>query len=230
MTSKIIPAHVAFILDGNRRWARARGLPAFFGHKKGINNTKKIVLYAQKLGIKIVTAFCFSTENWKRSAKEVNYLMKIFEGFIDRHLDEFHQKGIKLRHLGSLAKLPASLQKKLKQALTLTKNNSGLIFNIALNYGGHDEITRAVRKIVKKRYPTQNITPDLIDQNLDTAGLPAPDLLIRTSGEQRLSGFLPWQTAYSELYFTPVHWPAFDEKEMDKAIAEYGRRQRRYGV
>lgn len=230
MTQKTIPHHLGFILDGNRRWAKERGLPAFFGHKKGIENVKKIVFYAQKLGVKIVTAYGFSTENWNRSKKEIDYLMRLFEGFLDKHLQEFHQRGIKVRHLGSLKKLPASLAKKIREAMTLTKSNQRMIFNAALNYGGRDEIKRTVQKLIKKGYSARRITSDLINKNLDTAGLPDPDLIIRTSGEQRLSGFLLWQAAYSELYFAQVHWPDFDEKEMDKAIEEYSKRQRRFGA
>ena len=227
---KIIPEHIAIILDGNRRWAKERGLPTFFGHKKGMDNAKKIIIYAKKIGVKIVTAFCFSTNNWKRSAKEVNYLMNLFEKFLDNHLRELDKEGIRLGHLGSLKELPASLRQKIKKAVTQTKHNTGIIFNLALNYGGHDEIKRAVQKIIRKNYQAKDVTQDLINKNLDTGGLPDPDLVIRTSGEQRLSDFLPWQTTYSELYFTAVHWPAFDEKQLDKAINEYNRRQRRFGA
>ena len=227
---KIIPKHIAIILDGNRRWAKQRGLPTFFGHKKGIDNSKKIILYAEKIGVKIVTAYCFSTENWKRSVKEVNYLMNLFEKFLDHHLSELHKKGVRIGHLGSLKELPASLRQKIKKAIEKTSHNTGIIFNLALNYGGRDEIKRAVQKIIKKGYEAKDITQDLINKNLDTAGLPDPDLVIRTSGEQRLSGFLPWQATYSELYFPLVHWPAFDEKQLDKAINEYNRRQRRFGA
>lgn len=230
MTQLNIPAHLGFILDGNRRWAKERGLPAFFGHKKGIENVKKIVFYAQKLGVKIVTVYGFSTENWNRSKKEIDYLMRLFEKFLDRHLQEFHRKGIKVRHLGSLKKLPASLARKIREATALTKNNQGMIFNAALNYGGRDEIKRTIQKLIKKGYPAKKITVDLINQNLDTVGLPDPDLIIRPGGEQRLSGFMLWQAAYSELYFAQVHWPDFDERELDKAIEEYGRRQRRFGA
>ncbi len=229
MTQKTIPPHLAFILDGNRRWAKERGLPAFFGHKKGIENVKKIVLYAQKLGVKIVTAYAFSTENWNRSKKEIDYLMRLFEGFLDRHLQEFHKRGIQVRHLGSLKELPVSLVKKIREAMALTKKNKQMIFNAALNYGSRDEIKRTIQKLIKNGYSARQITSDLINKNLDTAGLPDPDLIIRTSGEQRLSGFLLWQAAYSELYFAPVHWPDFDERELDKAIEEYQRRERRWG-
>lgn len=227
--TKNIPHHIGIIIDGNRRWARERHLPTLVGHTKGIANIKKIVVYAQKLGIKILTSYAFSTENWKRSKKEVNYLMRLFEKFIDKNIQEFHQKGIQLRHLGQLRGLPPSLQKKIKQAVDLTKKNQKMIFQVALNYGGRDEIKRTIQKIIKKRVKLKKITDDFIAKNLDTAGLPDPDLIIRTSGEQRLSGFLLWQSAYAELYFPKIYWPDFNEKELDKAILDYCQRQRRHG-
>ena len=226
---KTIPSHVAIILDGNRRWAKERGLPTFFGHRKGMDNAKKIVLYAQKVGVKVITMYAFSTENWSRSEKEVNYLMKLFENYIDKYIGDYHKRGIKFRHIGSLKELPASLQKKIKNAIELTKNNKGIIANLALNYGGRDEIKRTVQKLISKGVKAEEVNLDLISDNLDTAGLPDPDLIIRTSGEQRTSGFLIWQGAYSELYFPKVSWPAFDTKEFDKAIAEFNKRQRRFG-
>ncbi len=226
----ILPTHIGFILDGNRRWARARGLPTFYGHKKGFDAAKKVVMYANKIGIKIVTMFCFSTENWNRSPKEVDYLMKLFEKLVDDYLMSFHKKGIKMRHLGSLKELPERLAKKIQKAVETTKNNTGLIFNIALNYGGRDEIKRTVQKIIKKGIEAKDVTQELINENLDTAGLPDPDMIVRTSGEERLSGFLTWQSAYSELYFIKKNWPDFDERELDKVIDEYNKRQRRFGA
>ncbi len=227
--AKIIPSHIAIILDGNRRWAKERGLPTFFGHRKGMENAKKIVLYAQKVGVKVITMYAFSTENWSRSEKEVNYLMKLFESYIDKHIGEYVKRGVKFRHVGSLKELPKSLQEKIKNAVELTKNNKGIIANLALNYGGRDEIKRAVQKLISSGMKAEEITMDLIGANLDTAGLPDPDFIIRTSGEQRTSGFLIWQGAYSELYFPKIHWPDFNEKEFDKAIAEFNKRQRRFG-
>lgn len=230
MTQEIsIPQHVAIILDGNRTWAKAKGRPSFFGHKKGMENAKKIILHAQKVGVKVITMYGFSTENWSRSAEEVGYLMKLFEAYIDKHIDEYKKRGIVFRHIGALEQLPVSLQKKIKQAEDLTKDNTSLIANLALNYGGRDEIKRMVQKLIKKQVKAEDVTVDLINLNLDTDGLPDPDLIIRTSGQQRTSGFLIWQGAYSELYFTKVTWPDFDEKEFDKAIIEYGKRQRRFG-
>ncbi|OGH91774.1 MAG: di-trans,poly-cis-decaprenylcistransferase [Candidatus Magasanikbacteria bacterium RIFOXYD2_FULL_39_9] len=225
----IIPQHIAIILDGNRRWAKEKKLPTFFGHKKGMENAKKMILYAQKVGVQVVTMYAFSTENWSRSEKEVGYLMKLFENYIDKYIKEYSKHGIKFRHIGAIEKLPASLQKKIKNAIELTKNNTGMVANLALNYGGRDEIKRAVQKLVSVGVKAKDITLDLIGENLDTAGLPDPDLIIRTSGEQRTSGFLIWQGAYSELYFPKCHWPDFDEKELDKAINEFNKRQRRFG-
>jgi len=226
---KTVPQHIAIILDGNRRWAKEKKLPTFFGHKKGMENAKKMVLYAQKVGVQVMTMYAFSTENWSRSEKEVNYLMKLFENYIDKYIKEYSKHGIKFRHIGDIKKLPESLQKKIKNAIELTKNNTGLVANLALNYGGRDEIKRAVQKLIDSGTKSKDITLDLISENLDTAGLPDPDLIIRTSGEQRTSGFLIWQAAYSELYFPKCHWPDFDEKELDKAIAEFNKRQRRFG-
>ena len=155
--------------------------------------------------------------------------MKLFENYIDKYIGDYHKRGIKFRHIGSLKELPKSLQDKIKNAIELTKNNKGIIANLALNYGGRDEIKRTVQKLISKGVKAQEVTIDLIGENLDTAGLPDPDLIIRTSGEQRTSGFLIWQGAYSELHFPKVHWPDFDEKEFDKAIAEFNKRQRRFG-
>ncbi len=226
---KVVPQHIAIVLDGNRRWAEERGMSTFFGHKKGLKNARTIILHAQKAGVKVITMFAFSTENWSRSEKEVDYLMKLFESYIDKNISEYSKYGVKFRHIGSLKELPASLQKKIKSAVELTKNNKGIIASLAINYGGRDEIKRAVQKIVSGGVKAEEITIDMIGENLDTVGLPDPDFIIRTSGEQRTSGFLLWQGAYSELYFPKVYWPDFDEKELDKALAEFDKRQRRFG-
>lgn len=228
-TNLKIPEHIAIILDGNRRWAKAKGLPTFFGHKKGMENAKKIVLHAQKMGVKVITMYGFSTENWSRSEKEVGYLMKLFEKYIDTNIADYKKRGIRFRHIGSLKELPVSLQEKIKHAIELTKDCTGIIANMALNYGGRDEIKRAVQKIIKSGTKASEVDFETISRNLDTAGLPDPDLVIRTSGEQRTSGFLLWQGAYSELYFPKVEWPDFDTDQFDKAIAEFNKRQRRFG-
>ena len=223
------PHHIGFIVDGNRRWAKEKGLPTFMGHKKGAERIEEIVKYAQDLGIKIVTIYAFSTENWKRAKKEVSYLMKLFEDFAIGKMRDANKRGMKIRILGNLEKLPTSLQKVLKQAMKLTENNQKMIVNAALNYGGRDELVRTFRKLVISKVKPKEITEELINQGLDTAGLPDPDLIVRTSGEQRLSNFLPWQATYSELYFPKVHWPDFDKKQLDIAIKEFQKRQRRRG-
>jgi len=226
---KALPHHIGFIVDGNRRWAKEKGLPTFIGHKKGAERIEEIVKYAQDLGIKIVTIYAFCTENWKRSEKEVSYLMKLFEDFAINKMTDADKRGMKIRILGNLQGLPLSLQKVLKKAMKLTKNNQKMIVNAALNYGGRNEITRTFRKLTALGIKPKEITEELINQNLDTAGLPDPDFIIRTSGEQRLSNFLPWQATYSELYFPKVHWPDFDKRQLDIAILEFQKRQRRIG-
>lgn len=224
-----VPYHICFIVDGNRRWARKRGLPTFMGHKRGVRRIEEIVNYAQDLGIKIVTIYAFSTENWRRPKKEVSYLMKLFESFAIDKIESADERGMKIRILGNLQGLPFSLQKVLKKAVKLTSKNQKIIVNIAINYGGRDEITRAFQKLAALKIKPQEITEDLINRNLDTVGLADPDFVIRTSGEQRLSNFLPWQATYSELYFPKVYWPDFDKKQLDTAIKEFQKRQRRLG-
>ncbi|PIP31379.1 di-trans,poly-cis-decaprenylcistransferase [bacterium (Candidatus Gribaldobacteria) CG23_combo_of_CG06-09_8_20_14_all_37_87_8] len=226
---KVLPYHIGFIVDGNRRWAKEKGLPTFMGHKKGAEQIEEIIKYAQDLGIKIVTIYAFSTENWKRTEKEVSYLMKLFEDFAVNKMDEANKREIKIKILGNFQGLPLSLQKVLNKAINLTKNNQKIIVNVALNYGGRDEITRTFRKLMVLGIKPKEITEKLINQNLDTAGLPDPDFIIRTSGEQRLSNFIPWQATYSELYFPKIHWPDFDKKQLDTAILEFQKRQRRHG-
>lgn len=226
---KKFPHHIGFIIDGNRRWAKEKGLPTFIGHKKGMERVDEIIKYAQDLGIKIVTIYAFSTENWKRTEKEVSYLMKLFENFAINKMKDAYKRGMKIRILGNSERLPISLQKVLKQAIKLTENNQKTIINVALSYGGRDEITRTFRKLTALGVKTEEITEDLINQNLDTAGLPDPDFIIRTSGEQRLSNFLPWQATYSEFYFPKIHWPDFDKKQFDIAVKKFQKRQRRRG-
>jgi undecaprenyl diphosphate synthase len=228
-TSENIPQHIAIILDGNRRWAKEKGLPTLVGHKQGAEQIRVILPHAQKLGVKVITVYAFSTENWNRAQEEVGYLMDLFNNFFDNDIAEMHENGVRFVHLGSRENLSPKLLKKIDDTITLTANNDKMVFCMGLNYGGRDEITRAFKKIVEKNTAADKITPELISTNLDTAGLPDPDLIIRTSGEQRLSGFLPWQGTYSELYFTDTYWPDFNEAELDKAIAEFTRRKRRFG-
>lgn len=226
---KNLPHHIGFIIDGNRRWAKEKGLPNFMGHKKGIERVDEIVKYAQDLGVKIVTIYAFSTENWKRSGNEVSYLMNLFEDFAINKIKDVNKRGMKIRVLGDLQKLPLSLKKVLKKIMKLTNDNQKIIVNVALNYGGRDEIIRTLHKLTVLKIKPNEITEELINQNLDTAGLPDPDLIIRTSGEQRLSNFLIWQATYSELYFPKIYWPDFDKNQLDLAILEFQNRQRRLG-
>lgn len=224
-----LPQHIAIILDGNRRWAKKRGLSSFQGHLKGMQRVEKTVSYLGKLGVKVLTLYAFSVENWRRSQDEVAYLMRLFEKFLDKNFEKLKHQGIRLCCLGELSKFPSSLRGRLETAIEQTRNNSKMILNVALNYTGRDEIKRAIQKIISQKLKIEQINEKLISQNLDTGGLPDPDLIIRTSGEQRLSGFLLWQAAYAEFYFVKVCWPDFSEAEIDKAISEFQRRQRRFG-
>lgn len=220
---KNIPHHLAIIIDGNRRWAKKKGLSSFGGHKKGFDNTVKIGEYCHNIGIKILTLYCFSTENWKRSKKEVSYLMKLLSLGLDRHVKKSVEKGIKIKIIGQKEKLSKKLQEKIRKAEKVTKRNGNGILNLAISYGGRAEIIQAVQKIKGK------ITEKKLNDNLWTAGLPDPDLIIRTGGEKRLSNFLPWQSVYSELYFTNKFWPEFTEKDLDRALEDYAARRRRFG-
>lgn len=229
--NKTLPVHVGIIMDGNRRWASSRGLSKFEGHKAGYENFIKIAKAGIKKGIKILTFYAFSRENWKRSKSEVAYLMRLLKKAVRQGGKELHKEQIKLLVSGRLEDLSLSFQKKISRVIDLTKNNKKGIVNIALSYSGRAEIVDAFKKILKK-YPKispRDISEDLINQNLYNPHLPDPDLIIRTSGEYRLSGFLTWEGVYSELYFVKKYWPDFTVKDLDKAIKEYQRRQRRYG-
>jgi undecaprenyl diphosphate synthase len=224
-----VPEHVAIIMDGNGRWAKQHGLPRTEGHRYGVENLRRILETAVESGVKILTIYAFSTENWRRPKYEVEMLMRLLEMFLERELDELHKNGVQIRHIGELDGVPGRLQKRIRKGLELTKNNSRLILNVAFNYGGRDEIVRAVRRIVEEGIPAEQITEEVISRYLYTCGLPDPDLIIRTSGELRVSNFLIWQGSYSELYATPAYWPDFDEVEFRKALAEYAHRKRRFG-
>ena len=227
MEIKRIPHHLGIILDGNRRWAKEKGLLVFEGHKKGAEVVKKVVKWAKDRGIKVLTLFVFSTENWKRSKSEVNYLMRLLnQGLNNKYIQELLQEGIKFGVIGQKEKLSPSLQKKIKEIEDLTKDNREMIVNLALSYGGRAEIVETIKNIIKKKIPPEKITEDIISQNLWTSDL---DLLIRTGKEQRISNFLIWQAAYSELYFCKKYWPDFSEKDLDEALADYVQRQRRFG-
>ena len=224
-----IPRHVAIIMDGNGRWARSRGLPRAEGHRQGTENLREILRAAVEFGIEVLTLYAFSTENWKRPRTEVRVLMDTLELVIDRELRELDEQGVQIRHIGELEGIPASLQRKIRKAVAQTRHNRCIILNVALNYGGRDEIVRALRRIVADGILPEAIDAALIDSYMYTSPLPDPDLIIRTSGEQRLSNFLVWQGSYSEYHFTPVYWPDFGRDHLLAALEEYSRRTRRFG-
>ncbi len=223
------PQHVAMIMDGNGRWALQRGLPRLAGHKAGTENLRRVIRATVEFGVKYLTIYAFSTENWGRPAEEVNGLMLILQNVIDRELNELHNEGVQLRHIGRLERLDPAIQKKVLHAIELTKNNDRLILNVAFNYGGRDEIVNAIQKIIKDGIPADDVTDELVNRYLFTAGVPDPDLIIRTSGELRVSNFLIWQAAYSEWYITPTFWPDFDKEEYRRALETFANRDRRYG-
>ena len=228
--TKNIPYHVGIIMDGNRRWAKAKGLPTLEGHRRGYDKVKKVGRWCKDRGVKILTVWAFSTENWKRSEKEVNYLMNLLKFALSKgEIDQLHKDGIKVQIIGQKERLSESMQELIKEAEERTKDNKEGILNLAISYGGRADILEAIKKIINKNTPAGQVTEEIMDQNLWTAGMPDPDLIIRTSGELRTSGFLTWQSAYSELYFCQNHWPDFSEKDLDEAFADYARRQRRFG-
>jgi undecaprenyl diphosphate synthase len=216
-------------MDGNGRWAAQRGLPRLAGHRAGTENLRRIIRACVEFGVQYMTIYAFSTENWGRPKEEVEGLLQILEDVIDRELDELHQEGVRLHHIGHLEELPETLRQKVLNAIELTRNNTRMMVNLAFNYGGRDEIVCAVREIVAEGILPDAITPELLSRHMFTAGIPDPDLIIRTSGEMRLSNFLIWQAAYSELYVTQTYWPDFDRDELHKALVDYAHRDRRYG-
>ena len=226
---KRVPRHVAMIMDGNGRWALARGLPRLAGHRAGTENLRQVIEACGEFGVKYLTIYAFSTENWGRPIEEVRGLMRILENVIDRELPELHEQGVQLRHIGNLDRLKPELKQKVLDAIELTKDNDRLVLNVAFNYGGRDEIICAIQNMMADGVHPEDVTEDLISQYLFTAGVPDPDLIIRTSGELRGSNFLIWQGAYAEWYFTPTYWPNFDRVELRKALEEFGQRERRYG-
>ncbi len=225
-----VPYHVAIIMDGNGRWARARGQPRLAGHRAGVENLRRTLDACAKLGIKILTVYAFSTENWGRPPAEVRGLMNILETVIDRELKRLHANGVQLRHVGVLEGLSESLQRKVRQAVALTRNNDRVTLNVAFNYGGRQEIVHAVQRIMRAGFAPEDVDTTLVNYYLYTAGLPDPDLIIRTAGEMRLSNFLLWQASYAEYYSTPVFWPDFDRDELLKALHQYAQRERRFGL
>ena len=229
-----LPKHIAIIMDGNRRWAKKRNLPVALGHKEGAKTLEKIVRYANKIGIKYITVYAFSTENWKRTEEEVNSLMTLFQNYLDDYSKRADSENIKVKIIGSRENLSNKMIDKIEKCMERTKNNTGITFNIALNYGGRDEIVAAVKEIAQKvkqnEIEIKDITEELISSNLYTKGQPDPDLLIRTSGELRLSNFLPWQLVYTEFLFVDKNWPDFNEKDLDDAIEVYKSRNRKFGA
>lgn len=228
-----MPTHIAIIMDGNGRWAKSRFLPRTAGHKAGVETIRKIVKEADRLGIQYLTLYAFSTENWKRPKLEVDTLMNLLVTYLRNEIDELHKNNVKLTAVGDFEKLPEACVKELHSAMDKTKDNTGVHLNLALNYGGRNDIREAVVEIAKEykegKISLEDITEERIKKHLSTGEIPDPDLVIRTSGEQRLSNFLLWDIAYSEFYYTDIHWPDFDGEELEKAIYAYQKRDRRFG-
>ncbi|MDD3399486.1 MAG: polyprenyl diphosphate synthase [Candidatus Pacebacteria bacterium] len=227
MSNKVV--HLGIIMDGNRRWAAEKGKSSMEGHIAGARKVREVVRWCSKRDIGYLTLYAFSTENWKRSKAEVAFLIKLIGKFLDENLKEFSKEGGQMIFIGDKSPFPESLKRRIDEAEIITRNNEKITVSILLNYGGRAEITAAVKKLVENNAKPEEITEELVAESLYTAGIPDPDLIIRTSGEQRLSNFLLWQSAYSELYFCRNHWPDFSEKDLDKALEEFSLRQRRLG-
>ncbi|MEO8084491.1 MAG: isoprenyl transferase [Ardenticatenales bacterium] len=226
---EVRPRHIAVIMDGNGRWARRQGLPRLAGHRAGTEALRRVIEACVEFEVPILTIYAFSTENWKRPPHEVRGLMFLLEEVIERQLDALHKNGVQIRHIGWLDHVPDNLRRAIARATARTADNDRLILNVAFNYGSRQEIVRAVRRIVADAVPPEEIDEATIERYLETAGLPDPDLVIRTSGEMRLSNFLLWQAAYAEIYSTPTLWPDFDREELWRAIEAFAARERRYG-
>ena len=233
MYSENFPKHIAIIMDGNRRWARGKNLPVKLGHKAGADNLKKIAKYANKIGVKYLTLYAFSTENWKRSEEEVGGLMFLLKSYLDDFLKKIDTDNIKINVIGDITRLSADIQDSIKKSIEKTKNNTGLVLNIAFNYGGRAELVKATKEIASDvkngKISEEDINEELISNHLYTVNQPDPDLLIRTSGEMRISGFLIWQISYTEFLFVDKYWPEFSSEDLDLAIEEYKKRNRKYG-
>jgi undecaprenyl diphosphate synthase len=224
-----VPRHVAIIMDGNGRWAKARGLPRLAGHRAGTENLRPILEASVEFGIEILTIWAFSTENWSRPESEVRGLLGILRRMIRRELKELHKQGVRLSHIGRLDRLPSSLQQQVREAIELTRQNDRIILNVAFDYGGRAEIVQAVRRIIDADIPADEVDEALLSSYMYTAGQPDPDLIIRTSGEMRTSGFMLWQSAYTEYYVTETLWPDFDREELHRALLAFRQRDRRFG-
>ncbi len=224
-----LPRHIAIIMDGNGRWANKRGLPRLAGHRAGTENIRSLVTECAEIGIPYLTLYAFSTENWSRPSAEVEGLMRILSDFIDRETNELHRQGVHLRHLGRLEGISPTLRQKVEYALNLMHDNTRLTLAIAFNYGGRSDIVHAVRALIAKGVSATEINEQAVAAHLSTAGMPDPDLIIRTSGEWRLSNFLVWETAYSEYWTTPIFWPEFRPEHLRQALRDYSNRERRFG-
>lgn len=224
-----IPQHIVLFPDGNRRWARQKALPTLNGHEKGYLNLLDFSEWCKNRGVKVLTAFGFSTENWNRSKEEVDYLMKLLEKCLIDNIDKYNKDGVKVRVIGQKERLPQSLKEAIEKTEEATKNNQNLFLNLAISYGGKWDILNAVKKIINDKIPADEIDEQLFDSYLSTAGLPAPDLVIRAGGEKRMSNFVLWQAAYAELYFCPKFWPDFNEQDLVEALQEFDNRHRRFG-
>ena len=229
-----MPKHIAIIMDGNRRWARKQGKNASYGHKEGAKTLERIVRYANKIGLGYITVYAFSTENWKRAEDEVKALMMLLQNYLDDYSKRADTENIRVKILGDISALAPGMQKSIYNCMERTKDNTGVTFNIALNYGGRDELVKAIKNIAQEvkegKIDIQDISEEMVSNNLYTKGEPDPDLLIRTSGELRLSNFLPWQLVYSEFLFIEKNWPDFTEEDLDNAIVEYEKRTRKFGA
>ena len=234
INKEYMPNHIAIIMDGNRRWAKAKGMPASFGHKEGAKTLEKIVRYANKIGIEYITVYAFSTENWKRTEEEVKSLMLLFQTYLDDYAKRADTENIKVKIIGNMLELSPKMQESIKKCMERTKNNTGITFNIALNYGGRNELISAIKHIAKdvkeEKISIEDINENMVSEHLYTKGQPDPDLMIRTSGELRLSNFLPWQLVYSEFLFIDKNWPDFTEEDLDEAINIYEKRTRKFGA
>jgi undecaprenyl diphosphate synthase len=225
-----LPTHVGIIMDGNGRWAIGRGLPRLAGHRAGVENLRRIITACVEFGVQILTIYAFSTENWGRPPEEVKGLMFILDEVLEKELEELNRQGVQLRHIGRLEGIAPSTQQKVRRAVELTRHNQRLILNIGFNYGGRDEIIHAIRQMLADRIAPEQVTQELVSQYLYTAGLPDPDLIIRTAGELRISNFMLWQAAYAEYYAADVYWPDFDRDQFLRALEHYAARERRFGL
>ncbi|MDO8558755.1 MAG: polyprenyl diphosphate synthase [bacterium] len=224
-----VPCHLAIIMDGNRRWAKEKAIALYGGHQEGVKKVKEVLRWCRDREIKILTLYAFSAENWDRNKEEVNFLMNLFQSAISDEIHELHQKGIKFKVIGQKSRLPAKLQKLVEDAEAFTKDNQQGFLNLAISYSGWEEMAEAIRKIIEEKIPPEKINQALIRKYLWSADIPDADLIIRTSGEQRISDFLTWEASYAELYFCSKHWPDFSEENLDEALRDYQKRQRRFG-